>query len=135
MEACRSVYDHHLEETDVRAGVATLERFARESAEALSLFLDRYGRHEVEGPDRLRKALFPGPRAGSFGLLRDLHALLLMAYEVRVTLTAVTQAAQELRDGRLVEECLRQAGQNHRQIAWLDEQIKHRAGHTLLVPA
>ncbi len=135
VEACRSVYDHHLEETDLRAGVATLERFSRESAEALPLFLDRYGRHDVEGPDRLRKALFPGPRAGSFGLLRDVHALLLMAYEVQVTLTAVLQAAQELRDSRLVEECVHQVGQNRRQVAWLEEQIKHRAGHTLVVPS
>jgi ferredoxin-nitrate reductase len=134
-KACETVAHHHLEETDVQAGLATLQRFSHEAIASLRPLTAPYGMKAAEEPDRLRKALLPAVRAGAFGLLRDLQDLTLLAGEIHVSLTIVSQAAQALRDERLLAECGHQSGQNNRQIAWLREQIKHRAAQELVVPS
>ena len=60
--------------------------------------------------------------------------LYLLATEVRLVLTAVRQAVQELRDENLRVACEHLAEQTHRQQAWLLTKLKHRGGHTLAVP-
>jgi hypothetical protein len=45
------------------------------------------------------------------------------------------QAAKQLRDDELVGVCIVLDEQNKRQQAWLQTEIKHRAPHTLVVPA
>jgi hypothetical protein len=78
--------------------------------------------------------LFPAARAGAFGLLRDLHNLVLMATECQVALTTLTKAARELRDEPLLQTCEHIEEQTKRQLAWLQTQIQHRSAHTLVVP-
>jgi anaerobic selenocysteine-containing dehydrogenase len=84
--------------------------------------------------EKLRTTLFPAARAGSFGVLRDLHALFVMAFEAHIALVVVMQASKELRDDALLSACIRMGEQNKRQQAWLVTQIEHRASHTLVVP-
>ena len=59
--------------------------FSRRAVEELGPFLETYGASpEDEEADRLRRTVFPEPRAGSFGLLRDLHALHLLVADALV---------------------------------------------------
>lgn len=132
--ACLSVSSHHLEETEIQAGMSKLSQFSNEAVELLKPFGEKYGRHDREEPEELRDTLFPAVRAGAFGLLRDLHALFVMASEVHVALTIVMQASKELRDEELLAACMHMDEQNKRQQAWLMTQIEHRAPHTLVVP-
>ena len=85
-------------------------------------------------PESLRSTLFPSARTGAFGLLRDLHSLLVLHSETHVALTVVMQAAKELRDERLLDACHHLEERGLTQKAWLENQIKHRAPHTLVVP-
>jgi ferredoxin-nitrate reductase len=134
IEACTSVATHHLEEAEIQQGMTKLSRFSEEATRQLAPFVAKYGEREAEEPDKLRATLFPTVRAGSFGLLRDLHALYVMASEVHVSLTIVMQASKELRDEELLSGCIHLDEQNKRQQAWLVTQIEHRASHILVVP-
>jgi ferredoxin-nitrate reductase len=134
VRACADVAARHAEEPEVVAGLGTLRRLSDEAGRVLAPLQGRHGDRDTAEPSRLRSALAPA-RSGAFGLLRDLQALLLMALEGDVSLTALTQAAQELRDARLRDACARLSEINARQRAWLLTQFKHRAGHTLIVPS
>jgi hypothetical protein len=67
-------------------------------------------------------------------VLRDLHALFVMASEIHIALAVVMQCSKELRDEELLNVCIHLDEQNKRQQAWLVTQIEHRASHTLVVP-
>jgi predicted molibdopterin-dependent oxidoreductase YjgC len=132
--ACAAVASHHPEETEIQFGMKKLAQFSDESRESLRPFADRYEGREGGEADELRDALVPTVRAGSYGVLRDLHALYVMASEIHVALTIVMQASKELRDEELLDVCVWMDEQNKRQQAWLVTQIEHRAPHTLVVP-
>src|SRR5205085_11684036 len=80
--ACLSVSSHHLEEAEIQAGMRKLSQFSDEAIEILKPFGEKYGQQETKEPEKLRTTLFPAARAGAFGVLRDLHALFVMASEV-----------------------------------------------------
>ncbi|HEX8771964.1 MAG TPA: nitrate reductase [Pyrinomonadaceae bacterium] len=132
--ACAYVASHHLEEPEIQLGMKKLGQFSDEAIESLRPFTDRYGEYDEEEPDKLRATLFPAVRAGAFGVLRDLHALFIMASEIHIALTIVMQCSKELRDEELLNVCIHLDEQNKRQQAWLVTQIEHRASHTLVVP-
>jgi hypothetical protein len=132
--ACLSVSSNHLEETEIQAGMQKLSQFSNEVAELLKPFGEKYGQHEAKETEKLRSTLFPAVRAGAFGILRDLHALFVMASEIHVALSIVMQASKELRDEELLSSYVHMDEQNKRQQAWLMTQIEHRASHTLVVP-
>jgi predicted molibdopterin-dependent oxidoreductase YjgC len=132
--ACLSVSPHHLEEAEIQAGMRKLAQFSSEAVEMIKPFGGKYGQQEAKEPQKLRATLFPAVRAGSFGILRDLHSLFVMASEVHVALSIVMQASKELRDEGLLAACMHMDEGNKRQRAWLMTQIEHRASHTLVVP-
>jgi ferredoxin-nitrate reductase len=133
-KACASVASHHPEEIEIQMGMKKLGEFSAEARALLQPFTKRYGEHKAEEPNNLRTTLFPTVRAGSFGVLRDLHGLYVMASEIHIALTIVMQASKELRDEELLDACIHMDEQNKRQQAWLLTQIEHRAPHTLVVP-
>jgi hypothetical protein len=100
---------------------------------------ETYG-HDIETgaartPSSTRRApLSPTVRAGSFGVLRDLHILYVMASEIHISLTIVMQASKELRDEEILDVCIHMDEQNKRQQSWLLTQVEPRAPHTLVVP-
>jgi len=134
VEACARVAQHHLEETEVRMGMTQLASFSIAAESGLQPFIEAYGYIESEEPDRLASSLFATVRAGAFGLLRDLHDLFVMAFEIHISLAIVMQASKELRDNDLLAVCIVLDEQNKRQQAWINTQIEHRASHTLVVP-
>jgi hypothetical protein len=132
--ACTSVAEHHLEEPEILSGMRKLAEFSNQAVESLRPFMDRYGECDDKEPNKLRETLLPSVRAGAYGVLRDLHALFVMASEIHISLAIVMQASKELRDEQLLSVCINMDEQNKRQQAWLVTQIEHRASHTLVVP-
>lgn len=133
-EACRGVMATHFEESEIQAGLTRLAEFSREAVSALEPHASRYGAHNAEQPVKLRETLFPAARPGSFGLLRDLQNLVLLATESQGAVTSLIRAAHELRDEALLDTCRHLKEQTKRQLAWLQTQVKHRSAHTLVVP-
>jgi ferredoxin-nitrate reductase len=133
--ACRSVGAGHFADFEITTGLKKLAQFSDEAATSFQPFGKKYGCHEAKEPQKLRQTLFPTPRTGAFGILRDLHNLFILASEIHIALTIVMQASKQLRDEALLEACIEMDTQNKRQQAWLITQINHRAPHTLVVPA
>ena len=133
-KACGSVASRHMEETEVRMGMMKLSEFSTEAMALLRPFTEKYGERETDETHELRDTLLPSVRAGSFGVLRDLHSLYILASQIHISLTIVMQASKELRDRELLEACMEMDEENKRQQAWLLTQIEHRAPHTLVVP-
>lgn len=133
-QQCRSLQEVHSQELEL---VGCWELFAQWCEDLMTRFqpfLQRYGETASEEPEALRKALFPAPRPGEFGELRDLQSLLLLASAVHGANAVLLQAAQGLRDRSLWEETLRAEDRLLRIQAWAQDQVKHRAVHSLLVP-
>jgi hypothetical protein len=134
VKACETISARHAEDADVRLGMAKLSKFSSGAVEQLRPFEDVYGRRDADEPSDLRSAVLPSMPSGSFGLLRDLHALYVMSSEIHVSLTIVMQASKELRDDELLAVCVCLEAQSKGQQGWLTTQIEHRAPHTLVVP-
>lgn len=134
--ACRTVAGQHLQEPMVQDGLHTLASLSEQCLEGLRPFMDRYRALPAKElpPGKLQQVLFPTARTGSFGLLRDLHALLVLASEVEVSTLVVMQAARVLGDEALLAACTASKEQVARQKAWLVTHLQHRAPHTLVVP-
>ncbi len=135
MAACQYLGKQHTQEAEIREGTQVLAEFSRQALEALRPFTERYGERSEREPKALRQTLFPKPRAGSFGLLRDLHALHVLADDVHIATKVVKDAARALRDDELHNLALHLYGQNQRQQAWVDTMIKENAAQAVVVPS
>ena len=129
----RKVGDGHAAEADVYHVCHTLAKRCDAHAEALKPFVDRYGEQRDEEPERLYHDLFDETRSGSFGLLRDLQDLYVMANFCDITWTMIGQAAQGAGDVELLETVNSLEGQTSTQIKWLKTRMKQAAPQTLLV--
>jgi hypothetical protein len=122
-EGFRRVANGHAAEVDVYHVCNTLAKQC----------VDRYGEQKDDEPERLYHDLFDETRRGSFGLLRDLHDLYVMANFCDITWTMVGQAAQGAGDRELLETVNALEGQTSTQIKWLKTRMKQAAPQTLLV--
>jgi ferredoxin-nitrate reductase len=132
-EALLNVAHHHLAEPDIYATCTLLARWSRGHVEMLRPIISRYREEQSKEPNRLRGALFEGPRSGGIGLLRDLHDVWLAASEVHLCYEALGQAARALRDRELIDVCRACGDETDRQIAWLRTRIDHAAPQALVV--
>jgi hypothetical protein len=132
-EGFRRVADGHEAEVDVYHVCNTLAKQCDAHAEELKPFVDRYGELRDKEPERLYHDLFDETRSGSFGLLRDLHDLYVMANFCDITWTMIGQAAQGAGDRELLETVNALEGQTSTQIKWLKTRMKQAAPQTLLV--
>jgi hypothetical protein len=132
-EGYRKVADGHAADADVYHVCHTLAKQCDAHAEKLKPFVDRYGEQRSEEPERLYHDLFDETRSGSFGLLRDLQDLYVMANFCDITWTMIGQAAQGSRDRELLETVNSLEGQTLTQIKWLKTRMKQAAPQTLLV--
>jgi hypothetical protein len=133
--ACDYLASQHGQNAEIREGSKIIGNFSRQAVDQLRPFVARYGGRSEKEPRELRKTLFPKPRAGGFGLLRDLHALHVLVADAHVAAKVVKDAARELRDDALHEVCLLVYGQNQRQQAWVDTMIKESAAQSVVVPS
>jgi len=132
-EGFRKVANGHAAEVDVYHICNTLAKQCGAHAEGLKPFVDRYGEQRDDEPERLYHDLFDETRSGSFGLLRDLHDLYVMANFCDITWTMIGQAAQGAGDRELLETVNALEGQTSTQIKWLKTRMKQAAPQTLLV--
>ncbi len=133
--ACDYLSNQHGQNADIREGAKIIANFSREAIESLAPFVARYGRQAEKEPKALRQVLFPRPRSGGFGLLRDLHALHVLAADAQAATRIVNNAARELRDEELHALCLHLVEQGRRQQAWVDTMIKESAAQSVVVPS
>jgi len=132
-EGFRKVAAGHAAEVDVYHLCNTLAKQCDAHAEELKPFVDRYGEQRDEEPERLYHDLFDETRSGSFGLLRDLQDLYMMANFCDITWTMIGQAAQGAGDRELLDTVNTLEGQTSTQIKWLKTRMKQAAPQTLLV--
>jgi ferredoxin-nitrate reductase len=132
--ACQQLAKNHPENSEIVHGGQLIANFSWDIMDRLQPFLDRYGRHQDRAAERLRKALFPAPRHGDFGLLRDLHSLYILAAELTITSEITIHAAQEIRDADLMSLCDFARDQSRRQEIWCLTQSQENAAQALVVP-
>lgn len=132
-EGFRKVADAHAADADVYHICHTLAKQCDAHAGALKPFVDRYGEEKSGEPDQLYHDFLEETRSGSFGLLRDLQDLYMVANFCDITWTMIGQAAQGIRDAELLEAVNSCEGQTSTQIRWLKTRMKQAAPQTLLV--
>jgi formylmethanofuran dehydrogenase subunit D len=133
-QACRSLRTIHFKELELVGCWETFARWCEELHERFAPFAQKYGDHPAKDPSALRQALFPDARPGEFGEMRDLQSLEVLATAVHGGNTLLLQAAQGLRDRQMLDATLYAEEQLRRMLAWLLNQVKHRAVHSLIVP-
>lgn len=132
-EAFRNVANHHQQTPDIYATCMLMADWSAGHLRTLRPLLSRYGEESKSEPDRLRRALFEGPRTGGIGLLRDLHDLWLATTEVHLCYEAIRQAGRSLHDRDLVSICEESGQHTDRQLAWLRTRIDQTAPQALTV--
>jgi ferredoxin-nitrate reductase len=133
--AFRDLKAVHFEEAELVAGFESMAKLIDAAAAGLGPFAGEYGEEASDEPAALRKTLFPAPRPGPFGVLRDLHALAVQVADVRAGVATLTKVAQGLRDAEMLAACTAAGEHVGRAAAWAQNQIEHRAVQTLVVPA
>ena len=122
---------------DINPECTLFTAWAEEVLASLQPFVDRYGENQLdkEQIELLDKALNPGRKGGGFALVRDLHDLWLLVNESMISITALIQASQALRDLEL-EKALRRAEHlNERQRKWILTRLKQASPQSLVVPS
>ena len=132
-EAFRKVGHGHAAESDVYHTCNTLAKQCDAHAAALGPSVDRYGEQKSGEPDQLYHEFLEETRSGSFGLLRDLQDLYMVANFCDITWTMIGQAAQGMGDAELLEAVNSCEVQTSTQIKWLKTRMKQAAPQTLLV--
>jgi anaerobic selenocysteine-containing dehydrogenase len=132
-DAFKNVADHHRQSPDIYETCMLMAGWSAEHVQKLHPLIARYREESKKEPDRLRRALFEGPRSGGVGLLRDLHDLWLAAAEVHLCYEAIRQAGRALHDRELVSFCEQSGQHTDRQLAWLRTRIDQAAPQALTV--
>lgn len=132
-DAFTAASKHHATEPDVREMCKLFASWCSQHAENLNNMGVRYGDEEENEPGRIKHSILK-MRAGSLGLLRDLHDLWLMTNEVKLGWIILQQCAKALRDEKLKLFCVQFGSQTRKQSDWLMTKIKHSAPQVLTVP-
>ncbi len=125
----------HATEPEMANAARLHSNWCKEHKSALQSPAERYGAKRSREGERLRRALFRGRRLGSFGLLRDLHDLLVLATFVHAGWMALLQAARVERDTDLEKTCRNCDTETVRQMSWLETKLRQIAPQALTVPA
>jgi hypothetical protein len=133
--ALRDLKGVHFEEAELAAGFETMAKLADEAGAALAPFAEKYGAKPADDPRAMRQALFRAARPGPFGVFLDLHALTVLTADVEAAVVALIQVAHGLRDPGMLDACRVADEHVKRAAAWAQNNLKHRAVHTLIVPA
>ena len=123
----------HAAEPEIRNAAHLNANWCQAHRERIQAAAERYGTTRSAEGERLRRAMFRGRRVGGFGLLRDLHDLLVLAGFVHTCWDTLRQAAAQRRDMELVATCEHCDAEARRQIAWLETKVRHAAPQALTV--
>jgi hypothetical protein len=120
--------DHKLHQTMMH-----LAKRSEEHVRAIDAVMEGM-KWEGSWAEPFHRALFDGDRAGSIGLLRDLHDLVLLSTHVQNLWTVLTQTAEERRNSALLLAAFQLREQVDRQIAWLVAEIRVLSAHAPSMP-
>jgi hypothetical protein len=134
-KACDYLSGQHGQNAEIREGAKIIGDFSRRAVADLEPVLARFDVESEGEPEALRRTLFPKPRAGGFGLLRDLHALHVLVADAHMATKILRDAARELRDDELHALFEHLYAQSRRQQAWVDTMVKESAAQSLVVPS
>jgi hypothetical protein len=126
--ALRTLAGAHRDEVDVAATSERLAQRASRRATALEPYLQRYGAGEVD-----HSTVFTPSPPGPLALLRDLHAVALVASDCALAWEVIGPAAAAARDQELFDVsgyCVLDATT---QLKWLRTRMKEAAPQTLVV--
>jgi hypothetical protein len=129
----RKVGEAHAQEADVYYITHTLAKQCESHAEKLKPFVEGYGEEKPEEPEQLYNTFFEQTRSGSLGLLRDMQDLYLMASACDISWTMIGQAAQGVRDRKLLEVVDFCENETANQMKWIRTRMKEAAPQTLIV--
>jgi hypothetical protein len=129
----RQVADGHGDEPDILHLCHTLATQCDAHRAALAPVIERYGEQPDDEPERLHAEELSSTRTGPVGMLRDLQDLFLLASLVDITWGMVKQAAQGLRDTKLLAVVERCEGQTKVQLGWLQTRMKQAAPQALIM--
>jgi hypothetical protein len=132
-DAFDRVGEAHKEEPDVFHQCTRMASQCRRHKERLELFTEAYADQAPPEPANLHSDVFSGPREGGIGLLRDLQDLYIMAAECDICWTVVGQAAQGVRDERLLTLVQTCEAETAAQQAWLRTRMMAAAPQALVV--
>jgi hypothetical protein len=124
----------HFQELELVGCWGTFAQWCDELHESFAPFANRHGEQPAKEPQTLRKTLFPEARTGEFGELRDLQSLDVLASALHGANTVAFQTAQGLRDRAMLDAAVNAEEHIRRMQAWIENQVKHRAVHSMLVP-
>jgi anaerobic selenocysteine-containing dehydrogenase len=132
-EALRAVAERHPLEAEVRAACTKFAGWTDGHLEALKPFEDRYEARDDHEPERLRAAMFRGPRVGTLGLCRDVHDLWLLAQDAWIGWLALKQVSRAIEEKGLVEACDRNGLESSQVAEWCHTQFKAHIAQALLM--
>lgn len=136
VRACEAVRQNHTNVPDIAPECTLFIQWSREAIALLEPFTEKYGQGNAEEAARLDQLFDFGRKGkGSFALLRDLHDLWLLVNESMISLIALSQAAQALRDEDFLNALRATQQTNERQRRWFLTRIKQAAPQSLVVPS
>ncbi|MFC4563050.1 hypothetical protein ACFO4E_14390 [Nocardiopsis mangrovi] len=127
-KALVAVGRHHPADAGVAHVCARMARECDDHARSIDAFARRHLRDASGGVEHAGAAAFAGPHGGGIGLLRDLHALYLLAADCEISWTIADRAAQAAGDAELAEVVARCRAETSGQVAWLRARIREVAG-------
>lgn len=131
----RRLRERYAAEPDIAAVSSLLERWSEEARAALLPLIARHGERREGGPEEREAVLREERGTGLYGQLQDLQELWLAANGSLISLVALQQAAQALRDETLRAALERARQRNERQREWLMTRIKQSASQALAMPS
>ncbi|MFC3994342.1 hypothetical protein ACFOVU_00325 [Nocardiopsis sediminis] len=127
-KALVAVGRHHVDDSGLAHTCARMARECDDHVRSLDAFARRHLRSAAEDVEHAGVAPFAGPQGGRIGLLRDLHALYLLAADCEISWTIADRAAQSAGDAELAEVVARCHAETSGQVAWLRSRIREVAG-------
>jgi len=127
--------DRHQRTADIRDESTMMATWSKEHIELLAPLAEKYGKTVSERPERLRSALLSGTRMGGLGELMDLKDVALLLQEQALTWTALSEAAQALRDKDMVDVVTRCSAETERQLEWFKGRFKQASAQAIAIDA
>ncbi|HEX8040895.1 MAG TPA: molybdopterin oxidoreductase [Chryseosolibacter sp.] len=131
--AYKKIAMQHMFEPDVTEMCEKFALWSEQHLRHIEKLMKKFDVHRDDEADDLSAALFPKPRMGGFGMLRDLHGLWLLVHEAQICWIVLFQAAQAMRDAEMEAACRVCGEESKRESMWLLTKIKASAPQAMVV--
>jgi hypothetical protein len=133
IKAFAKISKQHAFEPDVVEMCDKFTLWSKQHLESIDKLTPLFEKEEDDEPEEIVDALFPKPRVGGYGLLRDLHSLSLLVQETQMCWVVLLQAAKALRNNEMELVCTECEQHLKKETMWLLTRIKNAAPQALVV--